>query len=396
MQHSSRVAGLTLVVLCMAGSLLAPSAASSQALPHLRTTFVPRLLPEPNSCYHFSCFDRASYDGSTLAALGTLAPAVHVYRRLSSGPWYAQAVLQNRSTLPAGYDTAGYRYPIAVIGDDILVTAFQSGPAMPGTCETHVFGRTDTRWHVKQVINLCAGQFAKDGRRLLFDTGAQLIIYARGSNGLFSEESRVTPPSDGFFNTGKSLALHGWTVVVGKPDVNSQIGAAYIFQRRNGQWSLQETLLPEDTGANTRFGQSVGVYEYNVAISAPGAITSSGIGSGVVYMYTGVNENWALSQAITEPAGIENNTFGTVLTLRGRRLVVSSVDAYPFFEPPYSYLFERGLRESSWVARASLAADGLSIELSGNTAMIDRRGQRGGTFPTIINLPALREPDVAP
>lgn len=372
--------------------------AEAQALPNLRTTFVPRLLPEPNECYMFSCFDRASYDGTTLAAIGTIEPIVHVYRRIPAGPWGAQGAFRNKTTLPPGYDRAGYRYPLAVVGDDVVVTAFRSGPVVPELCETRVFGRTDTLWAVKQTINVCAEQFAKDGSRFLLSAGNSLIIYARGANGMFAEEGRIVAPSAGFFDGEKSLALHGWTVVVGKPDRDADTGAAYIFQRRDGVWALAKTLLSEGAGA-ARLGHAVGVYEYNVAVSAPGAIPPSGNGTGLIYIYTGVNDDWSLSQQIAEGVTTGNpvgNAFGMALTLRGRRLLISTTSPFDSGLGPPTYLFERGMRESDWVARATLAGNGLSIDLSGNTAMVDRRGPRGGTFPTVVNLPALREPEVAP
>lgn len=389
---------LIAVSLVLASGIGASRPAEAQTLPHLRTTFVPRLLPEPNDCYMFSCFDRASYDSTTLGALGTLEPVVHVYRRIPAGPWGSQATFRNRTALPPGYDRAGYRYPIAVVGDDIVVTAFRSGPVVPELCETRVFGRTDNLWRVKQTINICAEQFAKDGNRILFGTSSSLIIFARGVDGLFTEEGRILPPSNGFFDAEKSLALHAWTVVVGKPGQNADTGAAYIFQRRDGEWSLATTLLPEGAGA-ARFGHAVGVYEYNVAISAPSAIPPTGNGTGLVYIYTGVNDAWSLSQQIAEGLTTPNpvgNTFGVALSLRGRRLVISTTSPFDSGLGPPSYLFERGMRESDWVARATLAGSGLSIDLSGNTAMVDRRAPRGGTFPTVVNLPALGEPDVAP
>jgi hypothetical protein len=372
--------------------------AEAQTLPHLRTTFVPRLLPEPNDCYMFSCFDRASYDGTTLAAIGTIEPIVHVYRRIPAGPWGAQGTFRNKTALPPGYDRAGYRYPLAVIGDDIVVTAFRSGPGVPELCETRVFGRIDTLWRIKQTINACAEQFAKDGNRILLSAGNSLTIYARGADGMFAQESRIVAPSEALFDGEKSLALHGWTVVVGKPGHNADTGAAYIFQRRNGTWSLARTLLPDGAGA-ARFGHAVGVYEYNVAVSAPRAIPPSGNGTGLIYIYTGVNDDWSLSQQIAEGVTTEypvGNTFGVALNLRGQRLVISTTSPFDSGLGPPSYLFERGMRESDWVARATLAGNGVSIDLSGNTAMVDRRGPRGGTFPTVVNLPALREPEVAP
>lgn len=391
------LASVTALVLVLTSFGVA-SSAEAQTLPHLRTTFVPRLQPEPNPCSMFSCFDRASYDSTTLAAIGTLEPVVHVFRRISAGPWYKQATLTNRSALPPGYDRAGYGYPVAVVGDDIVVTARLSGPGVAELCETHVFGRTDTVWRVKQTIASCADQFAKDGHRILLSTGTALTIYARGSDGLFIRESHIEPPSPGLFEGEKSLALHAWSVVVGKPDEDAGIGAVFVFQRSNDTWSLATTLRPNGSGA-VRFGHAVGVYDYNIAVSAPDAIPPSGTGTGLVYVYTGVKDQWSLSQRISEGVTTEfpvGNTFGVALALRGRRLVVSTSSPFSDALGPPSYLYERGMREPDWAVRATLAGSGLSIDLSGTTAMIDRRGQRGGTVPTVVNLPALREPDVAP
>lgn len=390
-----RVRPIARLICILSGAVATASVAFAQTLPNIRTTMVARNVLEPSPCFEFACFNRSSYDANTLAAIGAQLPNIYVFWRIAAGPWYEQAVIRNRTPLASGYDTAGYRWPIAVVGDDILATAFQSGPSVPTTCATHVLGWTGKQWAVKQVIDACAGQFAKDGNRILFGTNEQLPIYVRGSNGLYTVESRVLPPSEGFFATTRSLALNAWSVVVGKPDVNAGVGAAYIFQRLEGQWVLSKTLLPEAAGPGTSFGTSVGVYEYNVAVGAPGAVPSSGIGRGLVYLYTGVGENWAISQELAEPLGSDSN-FGTVLTLRGRRLVVGAHNNYPFFQEPTGFLFERGLRESAFVARGSLAGDALSLELSGNTVMADVIGTRFGTFPTVVNLPALREPDVSP
>lgn len=155
--HSHGTIFKSVVVLLLASGL---GSAVAETLPNIRTTFVPRL-PAPNDCYQFSCFGQPSYDGSTLGAIGALEPVVHVYRRIPAGPWYAQAILHNRSVLPPGYTSAGYRAPIAVVCDDIRVTAFEFGPNVPIICQTYVLGRNDTRWSVKQVIDRCADSFAK-------------------------------------------------------------------------------------------------------------------------------------------------------------------------------------------------------------------------------------------
>jgi len=386
-------ARLLFIGLFLTSSWFVAAAAFSQALPHLRTVMGADNRLEPSPCFEFACFNRSAYDANTLAAIGAQLPNVYVFLRIPAGPWYEQMVLRNRSALPGGYDTAGYRWPVAVVGDDVFATAYQSGPAVPTTCATHVWGRTGYRWQIKQVINTCAGVFAKDGPRILFVTGAASPIYVRGADGLYTQQSVLIPPAG--VRASGAAALHNWTVVIGESSANSGTGAAHVYQYIDSAWVLTKSLVPDAGGAGTAFGTAVGVYDYNIAVGAPGAINPSGVGRGLVYLYTGVGENWSISQEIAEPPGT-NSSFGTALALRGRRLVVSARNGYPYFQGPSGYLFERGVRESAWVARATLAGGGLGIFLSGNTAMVDSEGLRFGTYPSVVNLPALLEPDLMP
>lgn len=94
-------------------------------------------------------------------------------------------------------------------------------------------------------------QFRQDGNRVLIDTVSQFTIYVRGSDRLFVEESRVLPPSDGFFAGERSLALHAWTAAVGKPAENSETGAAYIFQRRSSSASRSSSRTPSNIRSAT-------------------------------------------------------------------------------------------------------------------------------------------------
>jgi hypothetical protein len=60
-------------------------------------------------------------------------------------------------------------------------------------------------------------------------------------------------------------------------------------------------------------------------------------------------------------------------------------------------LYERGLQDPDWLPRATMAGSGLSVSLSGSTAFVDALAEREnvdfGSAPTIVNLPALLEPD---
>lgn len=79
-----------------------------------------------------------------------------------------------------------------------------------------------------------------------------------------------------------------------------------------------------------------------------------------------------------------------------RQFIVSTYSPFVTSGGPPGYLYERGVREAAWVARATLAGDAQKIDLFGNTAMLDVRDVRAGSHPTVVVLPALREPEVAP
>lgn len=398
---SSRFAArLTFIVLLLMGSLPTATTAVAQTLPNLRTTFVARNPGEPNPCGSVACFERAAYDRNMLAAIGNTFPAVYVYARITAGPWYKLATLQNKRPLRPGYTTAGYQYPIVVMGDDIVVTAFQNGPGVTPACETHVLARTGvgTAWALKQVIPVCAAHFAKDNHRLWFGTAiGPMPIYLRDGAGVFAEESAIAPPANlGFIGT-VSLALHNWTAVIGTPTYPIQAGAAHIYQRRGGEWSLTTSLTGHTApvGSDQAFGASVVASDFTVAIGAPGAPVAGG-SRGMVYVFTGVNDNWFISQEIFQPGSGEYN-FGTKLALQGRRLLISSSSSAPNTLAP-GYLYERGLQDPDWLPRATMAGSGLSVSLSGGTAFVDAvaeiEGGDFGTTPTIVNLPALLEADV--
>lgn len=363
----------------------------SQTLPSLRTTFVPRDTGEPSPCFQTTCFSWAAYDSNTMAAQGYNGSSVYVYRRLSSGPWYRHATLRNR-------------YLVAVVNDEIL--------AANGTgCNTDVFALDGTRWVIKQNIPACGEYIVQDYNRVLFvDTRSyrDWVIYVRRDDGTWVEESRLNPQLLVPLHEAMSVAMHGWTIVVGQPVASNELGRAHIFQRRNGEWSLAQTLIADPSMFGGMFGWTVAADEFDVAISAP--VLSAGAGrQGKVFIYSGFGENWFLRQELTEPAGASTNKiFGTAMTLKGRRLIVSADAPQVTTTGPYTYLFERGVTDPDWRPRAQFAAkNGVqspmpSIFLSGNTAMINVPAteldppDRIGVIPHVVNLPGLMEREVAP
>lgn len=385
--HSPRFAG-RLISLAL---LLISSAAWSQTLPTLRTTFVPRDTGDPSPCFQTTCFSWAAYDSNTLAARGYNGSSVYIYRRLSAGPWYRHATLRNR-------------FLTAVVNDEILVGS--------GTgCSTDVLALSESRWVIKQNIPACGAYIVQDYNRILFvDTRSfrDWVIYVRRADGVYVEESRLNPQLLVPLHEAMSIAMHGFTIVVGQPVASNEIGRVHIFQRRDGEWSLAKTIVADPSLFGGMFGWTVAVGELDVAISAPVLFAGPGR-QGKVFIYSGFGENWFVRQELTEPAGASTNKiFGTAMTLKGRRLIVSAAAPQVPTTGPYTYLFERGVTDPDWRPRAQFAAKNgaqvpmPSIFLSGNTAMINVVAtdldppDHTGVIPSVVNLPALLDPEIAP
>lgn len=381
---------LMLLSVLLAGSALLSTQAWSQNLPSIRTTFVPRDTGQPSPCYQTTCFSHAAYDANTLVAAGyTGANQLYIYRRLPSGPWYRHATLRNRLLK-------------AVVADEILVS---------GTgCSTDVFALTGSVWTVKQSIPVCGDEVVQDYNRMLFinqSGSGEWSIVARRADGVYVVESSFSPSTLVPLHPAISVSMHGWTIAVGQPVASNEIGKVHIFQRRNDEWSLATTIEADPDLFGTMFGWTVAVGDFEVAVSAP--LLPAGPGrTGKVFVYAGYGENWHVRQEITEPAGDSTNKiFGTAMTMKDRRLIVSGDAPQVPTTGPYTYLFERGLTDADWLPRGAFATrNGAqrptpSIFISGNTAMVDvvatelLSGQNG-TIPSVVNLPALREPDVAP
>lgn len=376
-------------LLLVSGSFLS-TPAWSQSLPSIRTTFVPRDTGEPSPCFQSTCFERAAYDASTLVAAGYTDPStLYVYRRLSSGPWYRHAKLRNRSLK-------------AVVANEILVGG--------AGCSTDVFALSGSVWAVKQNIPVCGEEIVQDYNRILFvnqSSSSEWTIVARRADGVYVVESTFSPGTLVPLHPAISVAMHGWTIAVGQPVASNELGRVHIFQRRNDEWSLSHTIEAEPALFGSMFGWTVAVGDFEVAISAP--LLPAGPGrTGKVFVYAGYGESWNVRQEIIEPAGASTNKiFGTAMTMKGRRLIVSGDAPQVPTTGPYTYLFERGLTDADWLPRGAFTTrNGAqratpSIFISGNTAMVDvaateLQDGRNGTIPSVVNLPALREPEVAP
>lgn len=172
-------------------------------------------------------------------------------------------------------------------------------------------------WHIHQVLTAVDGQdrdyfgqsLAMGGDLLVVgsrnadtptgaNTGAAYVYRPDRSNGEWMLEQKLAPP------TGKKKDQFGFALAINSfkrnriavsarradTDMGPDTGIAYAFayDRRNGQWNLDQTILPEDVLKDDEFGQCMAMDPFKGAWLAVGADQSSLAGckdAGAVYIY---------------------------------------------------------------------------------------------------------------
>ena len=130
-------------------------------------------------------------------------------------------------------------------------------------------------------------------------------------------------PSDNF---GKSVALAGDVLVVGASMKNSFIGAAYVFRRNAGganTWGQVAKLTASDPATYAYFGDSVAVDGDVAVVGAYG--TSSSTGAAYVFERNeGDIDDWGEVKKLTAPGLVASDAFGCSVSVAGDVVVVGA------------------------------------------------------------------------
>jgi hypothetical protein len=130
-----------------------------------------------------------------------------------------------------------------------------------------------------------------------------------GGNNLFFTDASGNP------RVGTSVAISGDgnTAIVGGPRDASNKGAAWVFTRTGGVWSVQGSkLAPADAGAAAQFGQSVALSEdgNTATIGGPGDGTT-----GAVWVYTRSGVVWTQQQKLNGTGAAANSLLGNAVAI---------------------------------------------------------------------------------
>lgn len=206
----------------------------------------------------------------------------------------------------------------------------------------------------------------------------------------FTETQRVFAgdgvASDRF---GQSIDIEHDLMVVGaygRDDVDPSngfctSGAAYVFERQNGDWVETAKLTASDAHCRAWFGFTVATDGESIAVGAyendnATTLGSAGCNGGAVYVYTRSGSTWVEEQRVVPTQWACGLQFGKALAIEGETLAVGAPTEAASSGRGAAYLFQR--TGSTWVQTQrfersttdGIGAFGEAVDLDRNTLAV--------------------------
>ena len=170
--------------------------------------------------------------------------------------------------------------------------------------------------------------------------------------GVWDEVARLTA-SDGAAGDefGISLALKGGTAVFGALGSGGDgSGAAYVFERRDGRWAQLARLTASDAARRQGFGFSVAVGHDTIVVGAPNH-SSAGESTGAAYVFERRVGEWTQAAKLTASDAAPLTGFGSTVAINGNTIVIGMLFNGGGKRAGAAYVFERHAGTWSEAAR---------------------------------------------
>ena len=217
-----------------------------------------------------------------------------------------------------------------------------------------------------------------------------VFVYVRSGTGWSLQAALMDPGAlagDGF---GGAVALDGDTALVGVDnrtvDGQGHAGAAYVYVRSGGIWSLQAELTAAAPAANDWFGSSIALDGDTALVGAGGRTVGGQHYAGAAFVFARSGTGWSLQAELTAADGAAGDEFGHAVALSGDTALVGAENRSVGGAPGAGAAYVFGRSGASWTWQAEITAPdaaaragfGSSLDLSGDTALIGAGGAPAG------------------
>ena len=152
---------------------------------------------------------------------------------------------------------------------------------------------------------------------------------------------------------GASIKLSGSTLLVGAPNDNSNIGAAYVYKYNGTGWQEVQKIVPQNPILFQGFGSNVDVGT-SIALISSVKSESNDSSSGSVYIYNTNTKNWSEEGVIKSPAANENDIFGSSLAIVSKDHILISAPRGSALVDNCGIVYDYIKSENQWKLNQSL------------------------------------------
>lgn len=156
---------------------------------------------------------------------------------------------------------------------------------------------------------------------------------------------------------GEQVLLDGSTAFCSGYDATVdgvfKAGAVYVFKRVAGEWRQQAKLTAPKLSERARFGGRLMFVDGSLFVSAPGEASKNGEDAGVVYVVERAGGEWTVEATLLLEDGDTYRSFGQAMASDGEQILIS---ASPNSDHPTTgsagFIFEQ--TGDTWVQQATL------------------------------------------
>jgi hypothetical protein len=204
-------------------------------------------------------------------------------------------------------------------------------------------------------------------------------VFARGGNTWSQDEKLIAKDGAAGDRFGFSAALYLVTAVVGAPydDISYKTdqGSAYTFVVEYGTWIPRQKLTADNGEANDRFGYSVAMDSYltdGIVVGAPFDDVGTNGDQGSAYIFEPSGGSWMQKQNLTAGDGYPGDRFGHSVAMNSFVLAVGA----PFDDDDYTAYINQG---SVYVFRLNIITPNIT-NWGFAQKLIPRNGAPGDLF----------------
>lgn len=280
--------------------------------------------------------------GAPLAsAAGSQSGAVYVFRKIG-GVW----VQTQRLVAPDAAALDWFGQAVAIFGDTLVVGSPRDDDDGSSSGSAYVYRWDGVAWTTPQKLHAAdAAKGDEFGAAIAMDGDAVVVgarfdddpsagpdagsayVFRRGAAGFVQEAKLLADDKAQFDLFGSAVAISGDRVIAGAPQADvggvGDIGAAWVFKRLGGVWSVEDKLTSAGGGPLDKLGSAVALSSTSALVGAPlYGVQGASYGTAWFYEYDGTS--WVRTRQYLVAGGTSNDEAGTAVALSGRFALVGA------------------------------------------------------------------------